>query len=237
VAVRLVRLSTGDFVSEHVRQLIFDGALRPGDRIAVDTVAEDLGVSRLPVREALLGLARDGLVLMTPHQGAYVGPFDEEVVRDHFEIVGMVQGLAAARLAARADQAAMAQLEALMRRLEATTDARIAHDLSIEFQRHINVGGGSARQRSVLRALGRMVPSGFFVEVAGSVESARDGSRRVLDALGRGDQAEIRRVCFEVQKERGELVITHLRDRGVFAGERAVAGSDAVARRKPKGNP
>jgi DNA-binding GntR family transcriptional regulator len=213
----LDRPSTGDLVAEHVRQLIFDGALRPGERIPLDAIAADLGVSRLPVREALLGLARDGLVVMAPHQGAYVGPFDEEVVRDHFEIVGMVQGLAAARLAARGDADVLDQLDAVLARLQRTTEAAAANDLGIEFYRLINVEGGSPRQRSVLRALGRMLPSGFFADVPGSVDSARAGATRVRAAIASGDQREIRRTCLDVQRERGELVVDHLRARGVFA--------------------
>jgi DNA-binding GntR family transcriptional regulator len=236
---RLVRPSTGDHVGEHVRQLIFSGALRPGDRIPVDAIAEELGVSRLPVREALLGLARDGLVVMAPHQGAYVGPFDEDVVRDHFEIVGLVQGLAAARLAARAASSAsgpaiLEQLEAVTARLEATRDrdAQAAYDLTMEFQRLVNAGGGSARQRSVLRALARMLPRGLFAHVAGSARSGRVGTRRVLDAIHGGDGEEIRRACVEVQRERADLVVAHLRKQGVFPTPKH---GRAPARRTPPG--
>jgi DNA-binding GntR family transcriptional regulator len=224
---RLVRSSTGDLVTEHVRRLIFGGDLRPGDRIPIDTIAEELGVSRLPVREALLGLARDGLVAMAPHQGAYVGSFDEDVVRDHFEIVGMVQGLAAARLAARAEPDVLAELIAVAERLEATRDAQAAYDLTMEFQRLVNVGGGSARQRSVLRALARMLPTGFFADVAGSAASGRLGTRRVLDAILGADEDDIRRICVEVQRERGELVVAHLRKRGVFPATRTRATARA----------
>ena len=46
--------TTGELVAEHVRRLIFTGTLRPGDRIPQAEVAEDLGVSRLPVREAVI---------------------------------------------------------------------------------------------------------------------------------------------------------------------------------------
>jgi DNA-binding GntR family transcriptional regulator len=228
---RLVRSSTGDLVTEHVRRLIFAGSLRPGDRIPLDALAEELGVSRLPVREALLGLARDGLVVMAPHQGAYVGPFDEDVVRDHFEIVGLVQGLAAVRVAARRDPALLARLEDVAERLDATADAQAAADLAVEFQRLVNTGGGSARQRSVLRALARMLPRGFFAGVAGSARSGREGTRRVLDAIVGGDEDQIRRVCVEVQRERADLVVAHLRTTGVFPTPRPSRSS-----RPPRAN-
>jgi len=234
---RLVRPSTGDHVGEHVRQLIFAGVLRPGDRIPLDAIAGELGVSRLPVREALLGLARDGLVVMAPHQGAYVGPFDEDVVRDHFEIVGLVQGLAAARVAERADPEAMAQLDAVAARLEAASDEQASFELTMEFQRLVNAGGGSARQRSVLRALARMLPRGFFADVAGSAQSGRVGTRRVLEAIRGGDGEEIRRVCVEVQRERAELVVAHLRQHGVFPTPRTGRASTRRTRPGAGGRP
>src|SRR5262245_60787672 len=113
----LERQVTSDLVAEHLRWQIFRGELRPGDRITPERVADELAVSRLPVREALAGLARDGLVVVRPHHPAFVGDFDEGVIRDHFEIVGAVQALAAVHLAERDDPDVLARLAGLVERL------------------------------------------------------------------------------------------------------------------------
>jgi DNA-binding GntR family transcriptional regulator len=210
------RQVTSELVAEHLRWQIFRGELRPGDRITPERVAEELSVSRLLVREALAVLAHDGLVVMRPHQRAHIGDFDEGVIRDHFEIVGAVQALAAVHLAERDDDGVLADLGALVERIGRARSAEESYDLSMQFHRLINVEGGSSRQRSVLRSLGRMLPRGLFVEVAGAAESDRSGATRILAALRTRDAGAIREALRTVQDERAELIIEHLRSTGVF---------------------
>ena len=85
----------------YIRRLIFDGVLREGDRVPQDAIAEQLGLSRVPVREALLSLEREGWVTIKPHRGAFIGALDESVVRDHYELYGHVYSFAARRAAQR----------------------------------------------------------------------------------------------------------------------------------------
>lgn len=218
----LERRTTGELVAEHVRRLIFAGTLRPGDRIPQAEIAEELGVSRLPVREAVIELARDGLVTMAPHSGAFVAPFDAEVLRHHFEIVGLVQGIAAEGLVEAPDPAVLTQLDALVTDIDRAADAGDAvavHDTTMELLRCVNLAGGSARQQAVLRALARMLPTGFFTEVPGALESERRGAHHLVDAVRSGSRAAVRTACVEVQRAHGELVIDHLRRQGVLRDE------------------
>jgi DNA-binding GntR family transcriptional regulator len=138
------------------------------------------------------------------------------VIRDHFEIVGAVQALAAVHLAERHDEEVVARLTSLVERLERVRSGEETYELSMEFHRIINVEGGSSRQRSVLRSLGRMLPRGLFLEVAGAAESDRTGARRLLAALRTGDAAAIREAFVTVQRERAGLVVDHLRATGVL---------------------
>jgi DNA-binding GntR family transcriptional regulator len=208
---------TSEQVSEHVRRLIFDGALRPGDRIPQDAIAADLGVSRIPVREALIEMARDGLIVNEPHIGAFVGAFDEAVVRDHFDIVAMLQALAAERLAEHPDPAVMADLRTIAEALPSITDDAQVHEQSVQFQRIVNRGGGSSRQRAVLRALGRMFPSGVFVDIAGATDAQRRAVADTYEAILRGPGPHIREVFIVANRRRAELVVHELKQRGTFA--------------------
>lgn len=215
----LARRTTGELVAEHVRRLIFTGTLRPGDRIPQAEIADDLGVSRLPVREAVIALARDGLVTMEPHSGAFVAPFDPEVIRQHFEIVGLVQGIAAETLVEDPDPDALARLHDLTARIDAATaagDRAAVHDFTMEFLRVLNLAGGSARQQSVLRALARMLPTGFFAEVPGAAESERRSAHMILEAIGSGSRSRARAACVEAQRAHAELLVEHLEHTGVF---------------------
>ena len=215
----LPRRTTGELVAEHIRQLVFTGELRPGDRIPQAELADELGVSRLPVREALIELARDGLVTVEPHAGAFVAPFDAEVLRHHFEIVGLVQGIAAVDLVEHPDPETHARLRALMARI----DADAVHATTMELLRAMNLAGGSARQQSVLRALARMLPTGFFAEVPGAAESERRGAHHILDAIDSGSRTAAQRACVEVQRAHAELLIAHLQARGVLGPDAPAA--------------
>ena len=91
---RMDRRSSGDLVAVHIRSLIFNGELRQGDRVRQDEIARRLGVSRIPVREAIIALDREGWLEITPHRGAFVHGLDEDSLRDHYELLGLVYGLA-----------------------------------------------------------------------------------------------------------------------------------------------
>lgn len=218
----LARQTTGELVAEHVRRMIFTGALRPGDRIPQSEIADGLGVSRLPVREAVIELARDGLVEMAPHTGAFVAPFDAEVIRQHFEIVGLVQGIAAEALVERPDPEALDRLRGYLARIDAAGtagDGPAVHSFTMDFLRVLNASGGSVRQRAVLRALARMLPTGAFAEVPGAADSERRGVRMILEGIESGSRSRARTTCVEMQRAHAEMLVEHLVATGVFADE------------------
>ena len=211
----LVRRLTSDLVAERIRNLIFSGKLKPGDRVDQEVLAEELGVSRLPVREAVRTMAQDGLLLLEPHSGAFVGEFNEYTLRDHFEIVGLVVGLAAGRVAMQRDPDALARLEHLAQQVR-EADADHVRDLNWAFLRVINRAGGSDRLRAVLRSLLRMLPVGLFVQMPGGADAEREGVQRIWHAIMTGDADSANRAVVQAMKERAELVITTLRDQHVL---------------------
>jgi DNA-binding GntR family transcriptional regulator len=163
-------------------------------------------------------------VTVEPHTGAFVAPFDPDVVRHHFEIVGLVQGLAAEALAESQDPVALGELEALVERIDGAADAGDAvavHGFTMEFLRVMNLAGGSSRQQAVLRALARMLPTGFFAEVPGGVESERAGVARILEGIRSGSRDVARRACVSVQRAHAEVLIEYLTASGVFAADGA----------------
>ena len=95
------------------------------DRIDHDQLGESLGISRLPVREALVILERDGIVSMKYHRGVFVEPFDAESILDDFEIMGLLSGVAVRRLAARPAPETVAVLQGLLNDLRAHTAAGV----------------------------------------------------------------------------------------------------------------
>jgi hypothetical protein len=81
-------------VADRLRNDILTGRLTPGKRIDQDQLAAELGVSQLPVREALIQLDQEGLVETIARRGSYVPQLTPEDIADQYRIFGLVSGLA-----------------------------------------------------------------------------------------------------------------------------------------------
>src|SRR5689334_1749929 len=92
--------SLGQRVADELRRSILTNRRKPGDRLIEDRLSEELGVSRIPIREALRSLAAEGLVDVQPRRGASVAEVSPEVAHDLVEVRATLEGLNA-RLAAR----------------------------------------------------------------------------------------------------------------------------------------
>lgn len=87
--------STPASVADRLRSLILNRQLEPGERLVQDALAEQLGVSRTPIREALHALAADGLVVLSPNKGASVAAFSLEDLKDLYGIRIPLEGYGA----------------------------------------------------------------------------------------------------------------------------------------------
>src|SRR5947208_8315981 len=116
---RLAPVKTSALVIDHILDELYSGRLRSGDRIDLEQISDELGISRLPVREAILMLERDGILSTRYHRGVFVEPFDAESIMDDFEVIGLLSGIAVRRLAEKRDPQAIAELQDLLRALRA----------------------------------------------------------------------------------------------------------------------
>ncbi len=112
-----------DVVCDAIRDQIINGEHEPGSRLVEDRLADGLGVSRNPVREALRVLEAEGFVSMIPRRGAVVATLTQEEVNDIFEVRRALEALAA-RLAAR--RATPTQLKSL-RKVLADADLAVTN--------------------------------------------------------------------------------------------------------------
>ena len=77
-------VSLREKVAEQIRTAIIEGRLKPNDHIVEASLTQQLGVSRTPVREALILLEREALIVSLPHRGSFVRAFDEQDVKAIF---------------------------------------------------------------------------------------------------------------------------------------------------------
>jgi len=115
-----------ELVLEAIREAIINGTLKPRERLMEIQLAEELGVSRTPVREALRKLELEGFIVMLPRKGAYVADISFKDIADIFEIRAALESLAAGLAAERITDE---ELEELERNLVEKAEAIISNDL------------------------------------------------------------------------------------------------------------
>ena len=111
-------------VAEQLRQRIFRRELEPGSWIDELKIAEEFGISRTPLREALKVLAAEGLVTMKLRRGAYVTEVSDKDLRDVYHLLSLLESDAAGVVAARATDAQLQELQTLHRDLAAAVADR-----------------------------------------------------------------------------------------------------------------
>jgi GntR family transcriptional regulator of vanillate catabolism len=209
-----------------LREMILAGELAPGARIAELTIVEKLGVSRTPIRAALMRLEQEGLLEALPNGGYGVRTFSERDVSDAIELRGTIEGLAA-RLAAERGVAAVviADARACLARIDevlsrpALDDEDFLNYVTLNAAFHalfVEMAGSAVITRELERVV-RMPfasPSGFVVQQANSPQArdmlvvAQDQHRQVLDAIEHreGGRAEA------IMREHSRLAQRNLRD-------------------------
>ncbi|MGH8986554.1 MAG: GntR family transcriptional regulator [Acidimicrobiia bacterium] len=213
---QLIRRSSGEQAAVYIRRLIFDGGLRPGERIPQEQIAATLGISRIPVREALIALEREGWVTIQMHRGAFVSALDEQAVRDTYELFGLVYGFAVRRAIGRGEPDLVDRLREISRRLSATDDPGEVGRLTLAFHGVVVDSAASPRVRVLLRAMSGLVPGNFFELVPGAIDIEKKGLTAVTRAVVNRD-ADKARVAYERTMHRqGELVVQLFADRGLF---------------------
>ncbi|MBE0466974.1 MAG: GntR family transcriptional regulator [Candidatus Desulforudis sp.] len=100
-----------EMVFESLREAIIQGRLRPGERLMELQLAEELGVSRTPVREAIRKLELEGFVVMVPRKGAYVAGITDKDITEVFEVRAALEALAAGLACERITDEELERLE------------------------------------------------------------------------------------------------------------------------------
>lgn len=191
-------------VYDRLRRAIVEGRYPPGARLVEQRLAEELDVSRTPVREAVRRLESEGLVVVERNRGAHVRPLSEGEIADLYEVRSRLEAyaaeLAAARataedlVALRAASASFAEAAAAAGRHRSVAAVRALDEANARFHAALHAASGHARIRQL---------------VAGAVDAPL-----VFQALQRFDPQELARsVMFH------QLIVE-----AVEAGESARAG-------------
>ncbi len=169
------------------------GRLQPGDRLDLEELTAEFGISRTPIREALLELSYEGLVAITPRSGmAVVGITPEDAV-DNFAVLAALAGKAAEMATVRVTPDELAELHVLAEAIGGSDDVVTANR---RFHRAVNRAARSPRLLTYLRQAVRVVPGNYFELFPEQEERSLREHAALLDAMERGD-AEAARAIME----------------------------------------
>jgi DNA-binding GntR family transcriptional regulator len=148
-AIRIPRATFASIVTDRLRTSIVDGSLKPGSQLSEVELANNFGVSRGPVREALQRLVQEGLLLSEPHRGVFIPVLTDEDVVDIYLAREALESAAVRTIVANDNSAAAAQAldkyVTEMERAEAAGDWAAVGNSDLEF--HVALVGASGSPR------------------------------------------------------------------------------------------
>ncbi|MDF2830508.1 MAG: GntR family transcriptional regulator [Mycobacterium sp.] len=214
------RPQLSDDVARYVRRRIFNGTFAAGVYLRLDQLAVELGISVTPVREALLNLRAEGLLVQHPRRGFMVLEVTARDIADVAGVQAFIGGELAARAAVNITDDQLASLKAVQDELERayeTDDLERTVRLNHEFHRTINVAAGSPKLTHVMSTITRYAPESVFPTLEGWPKQSIRDHRRVIAAFERRDATRARTAMAEHFTIGVAPLTEHLVERGVIA--------------------
>lgn len=197
----------GEIVFDYLKNAIINGELKPGERLMEISIAQQLGVSRTPVREAIRKLEKEKFIEMIPRKGAYVASTSIKDMLDVLEVRSVLEGFASELAAERMTDEGLVDLhrthKAFLKALDDNDmEAMIVYDN--EFHEKILEAGENLKLIEIAKALSEQVQRyrlSYFTEARDSDE-LREWHEKIFDAIEKRDSKR----AGEVAKRHVELI-------------------------------
>jgi DNA-binding GntR family transcriptional regulator len=213
------RQQLNEEVAAYVRELIMSGAVRSGEFLRMERIAEAVGVSNTPVREGLLALSSQGYVRQLPRRGFVVAPVKQQDIRDLFWAQGLVAGELAVRATKKISLEQLARLEdidtAYREAVTAEERSRVV-ELGHAFHRGINLAADSYRLAMLLGSVVRTLPMQFYSTIEGGIEASDNEHREILGGLRKRDETKTRTLMEDHISGVADRLIDMLERRGLW---------------------
>jgi DNA-binding GntR family transcriptional regulator len=209
---------------ELLKQQIFAGQLAPGERLNIDSLATEIGVSRTPVRDAVNRLALEGLVVVTPRRGTVVGGLTLEEVEELYGVRALLEPSVCEVVARQASAELIADLERIQHEWEQIDPEAVYHDLALhsryaelDNQFHLRIVSelGNPRLDQIAQQLNiqrRIAPRLYGSSYRGP-RNRMSEHRAILEAIRGGDPAGARRAADRHLQQARRETVAYLRGR------------------------
>lgn len=223
VVVRGKEAAESPGIFERLRRLILDGEYSPDERLVEGQLAQKLGVSRTPVRQALTMLEAEGLVKISPNRGATVCSFGIDEVWDIYDLRAVLEGHSARRAANRIQKQELDELRSIVAEMSRSVPGRFAdHEEGIRWlvARNQEFHGTiveASRNRRLATLIRRTVEiplmfKAFFWYTPDERAISNHYHRQILHALEQGDAERAEIVMREHVYEGRDFVIRALKE-------------------------
>lgn len=209
-----------DQVVSHIINLVLTGKLRSGDRVDRNEIAHELGLSRVPIQEAVVQLEHDGILSTRYHRGAFVERFDESVVLEHHELHGMLLGIASARAATDPRPHVLSQLDSLTDFMRANRESRAFHEAAWQYRQTINEEYAGPRLLAEIRASQSFMPRSFWVTYLNNHDEMLPFYEAETNSIRGRDPDGARAACAGRAEAMGRIMVAELVRRGVLSPSR-----------------
>lgn len=177
-----------EIVFETMREAIINGDLAPGERLMEVQLAEEMGVSRTPVREAIRKLELEGFVAMIPRKGAYVADYSIKDITDVFEIRAALESLAAGLACERITDQELDELQKLVVRVFETAkenDIETLIKVDTEFHDRIYQASRNSRLEGMISNLREQIQRFRATSLAspGRIKDTLEEHKGLIDAI------------------------------------------------------
>lgn len=200
-----------EVVCETLRDAIRKGVLKPGERLMEIQLADELGVSRTPVREAIRKLELEGYVIMMPRRGTYVANLSIRDVNEVFEIRTSLDSLASGLAAERITDDELERMQRLLvhigEYIEANDMEKIVaadtefHDILYQASRNTRLVGIIVNLREQMTRFRTM-----SMAFPGRLQETLAEHRRIVEAIAQGDVKEAQQAA-EYHMEKSEQTL------------------------------
>ncbi len=210
-----------EIVFETLRDAIINQVLRPGERLMEIQLAEELGVSRTPVREAIRKLELEGLVVMLPRRGAYVAGISMKDILEVFEVRAALEALAAGLAAERITEEELDEMERqLVKETEETEANNLRSIVEIDTSFHDLLYKAARNERLVhfVNLLQEQLQRFRSASLArpGRSKNALDEHRKILEALASRDAKLAEQLAREHIENAEQAMLLSLEKQGLY---------------------
>jgi DNA-binding GntR family transcriptional regulator len=211
--------SLSEKIANALREDILFGRRRQGEPVTQQSIADEYGVSTMPVREALLTLSREGMITARTNHTFRIARMTRNDVEDIYWMHGVLAGILSERACRNSTPELVTKLEELQERLlKARTigDMEAVERLNWQFHREVNKAADSPKILAALRTIVGQIPGHLYSMLEGPLESSVRDHPMLIEMFKKKECQEVRTMWAKHVEEAGALIIAYLAKQGYW---------------------